>query len=38
MGFGEKGTHPQYNAQVENGKPNGLGILTYPNGDKYVDE
>ena len=38
MGFGTKATHPQYNGQVENGKPNGLGILTYPNGDKYVGE
>ena len=38
MIFGEKETHPQYKGQVENGKPTGLGVLTYPNGMKYVGE
>ena len=36
--FGEKGTHPIYKGDVENGKPNGLGSLTYPDGSKYVGE
>jgi hypothetical protein len=35
-GFGEKDTNPKYQGDVENGKPNGLGFLIYPNGDKYV--
>ena len=38
MGFGDKETHPQYIGQVENGVPNGLGILTFPDGGKYVGE
>ena len=37
-GFGEKGTHPKYKGDVKNGKPNGVGILIHPNGDKYVGE
>ena len=36
--FGEKGTHPIYKGDVENGKPNGLGVMTYPDGHKYVGE
>ena len=28
--FGDKYTHPQYKGEVENGKPNGLGVLIYP--------
>ena len=36
MGFGEKETHPKYQGQVKNGKPNGLGILIYTNGSRYV--
>ena len=35
---GEKDTHPVYKGEVENGKPNGLGILIYPWGTKYVGE
>ena len=35
-GVGEKGTHHVYKGEVENGVPNGLGILIYPNGVKYV--
>jgi len=39
MGFGDVETHPVYEGQVENGKPNGEGILTFPViGDKYVGE
>ena len=34
--FGEKDTNPKYKGDVENGKPNGLGYLIYPNGGKYV--
>ena len=39
MGFGDKETHPVYKGQVKDGKPNGLGILTYPTGRygrKYI--
>ena len=35
-GFGEKDTNPVYKGDVENGVPNGLGFLIYPNGNKYV--
>ena len=38
MGFGDKDTHPVYKGQVENGKPHGLGILTYIYGNNYVGE
>ena len=37
MGFGDKETHPKYQGQVKDGKPNGLGVLIYPkSGSKYV--
>ena len=36
--FGDKDIHPQYNGDVENRKPNGLGIMTFPDGRKYVGE
>ena len=36
--FGEKGTHPIYKGDVENGKPNGLGVITFPDGSKFVGE
>ena len=36
MGFGKIGTHPKYQGQVKDGKPNGLGIITRPNGEEYV--
>ena len=39
LGFGDKQTHPVYKGQVKDGKPNGLGFMTYPNGfwlSKYV--
>ena len=35
-GFGEKDTNPKYQGDVKNGKPDGLGYLIYPNGNKYV--
>ena len=37
-GFGDKDTHTVYKGEVENGKPNGLGILTVPDGRKYEGE
>ena len=37
-GFGDKETHPVYKGEVENGVPNGLGILISPMGGKYVGE
>ena len=36
MGFGDKDTHPKYQGQVKDGKPNGLGILIFLSGTKYV--
>jgi hypothetical protein len=36
MGFGDKETHPKYQGQVKEGKPNGLGFMTYPNKSKYI--
>ena len=35
-GFGDKDTHPKYEGDVENGKPNGLGFFITPSGEKYV--
>ena len=37
-GFGDKETHPKYQGDVKNGKPDGLGVLIHPNGGKYVGE
>ena len=37
-GVGEKGTHHEYKGKVENGVPNGQGILTAPDGRKYVGD
>ena len=37
-GFGDKESHPIYKGDVVSSKPNGLGILTYPWGTKYVGE
>ena len=36
--FGDKDIHPQYKGDVENRKPNGLGIMIFPDGRKYVGE
>ena len=38
MRFGDKETQPMYQGQVKDGKPNGLGVLIYPDGSKYVGE
>ena len=35
-GFGDKETHPKYEGEVSNGKPNGFGVLTYPYDEKSV--
>ena len=37
-GFGEKDIHPQYKGDVENGKPNGLGVITFLDGSKFLGE
>ena len=37
-GFGDKGTHRVYKGEWKNGKPNGLGVITYRDGHKYVGE
>jgi len=34
-GFGDKETHSKYEGDVENGVPNGLGVLISTNGWKY---
>ena len=36
--FGEKGTNPKYQGHVENGKPSGIGVLTFPDRSKMVKE
>ena len=38
MIFGDKDTHPVYKGDVENGKPNGQGTHTTPEGHKYEGE
>lgn len=35
-GFGDKEVHDVYEGDVKNGKPHGVGILIYSNGEKYV--
>ena len=37
-GFGDKETQPKYQGDVKNGEPNGLGFITFTNGDKYIGE
>ncbi len=39
--FGDKDTHRVYKGEWKNGekwRPNGLGVMTYPDGEKYVGE
>ena len=36
--FGDKETHTLYKGAVENLKLNGLDVLTYTDGRKYVGE
>ena len=41
MIFGDKDTHRVYKGEWKNGekwRPNGLGVMTYPDGHKYVGE
>jgi len=37
-GFGDKQTNPVYKGHVENGKPNGQGTFSFPDGSKYLGE
>ena len=34
--FGDDDVNKKYEGEIKNGKPNGLGILTSPYGDKHV--
>ncbi len=36
--FGEKAVHSIYEGDSENGQPNGLGIMTFPDGRKYLGQ
>ena len=36
--FGDGKVQPKYKGKITNGKPNGFGVLTYPDGTKYVGE
>ena len=36
--FGDDNTQPKYRGGISDGKPNGLGTLTLPNGENYVGE
>ena len=36
--FGQTGTNPKYKGDVENGQPNGIGLIIFPNGWKYHGE
>ena len=36
--FGDKNIHHVYKGDVVNGIPNGVGILSSPNGSKYIGE
>ena len=36
--FGDNNDHPIYNGEAENGKPNGMGIMSFPDGRKYVGQ
>ena len=37
-GFGYNETHLKYIGGVKNGEPNGLGVLFYTKGTKYIGE
>ena len=36
--FGDKETDPIYKGDIERGRPNGVGVMTFPDGRKYVGE
>ena len=36
--FGDGKVQPKYKGEITNEKPNGFGVLTYPDGKKYVGE
>ena len=35
---GSKKLQPKYEGDVENGEPSGLGVITFPDGSKFVGE
>ncbi len=37
-GVGDKETHSVYKGDVKNGKPNGFGVMIFPDGSKYEGE
>ena len=36
--FGDGKVQPRYKGEIKNGKPNGQGIYTYPDGRKYIGQ
>ena len=36
--FGDGKVQPKYKGEIKNGKPNGQGIYTYPDGRKYIGQ
>jgi len=36
--IGDGKVQPKYKGEITNGKPNGQGTITYPDGGKYVGE
>ena len=36
--FGDNGTQPSYSGEAKNGMPDGMGIMNFPNGSKYIGE
>jgi len=36
--FGDGKVQPKYKGEIKNGKPNGQGINTYPDGRKYIGQ
>ena len=36
--FGDKNIQPIYKGEITNGEPNGVGVLTYPDGSNYEGE
>ena len=36
--IGDGKVQPKYKGEITNGKPNGFGVLTFPDGSHYVGE
>ena len=36
--IGDGKVQPKYKGEITNGKPNGFGVLTFPDGSYYVGE